>query len=164
MQLLLPLLVCLLLLCASSSPAAATGNKRHVRWYMASGSQPDIDANNAWLAVPERRAAITGAYACCNCFMMDGTSGGLIGDTAGNYSSRFSPFRTHGLTVHAHGMANEAAIKSGAALRNVGDLAKFITNNDIDGVVLDYEPLDASVQHAEAYARYLLRPESLVTF
>eukprot|EP01051_Picozoa_sp_SAG22_P008653 SAG22_NODE_673_length_7973_cov_3.643129_3_plen_372_part_00 len=148
-------LAALALAAAAASPAAVAAPRRHVRWYMASGALADIELNDAFLSVPERRAAITGAYACCNFFMMHGTTGAPIGDVDGNYSSRFSPFRRHNLTVHAHGMANEAAIKSGAALQNVGQLAAFVANNGIDGVLVDYEPLDASQQHAEAYARYL---------
>ena len=146
-----------LLLLANPSPAAATAAaaKRHVRWYMAAGALADVDLNNRFLAMPERRAAITGAYACCNFVMMNGTTGAVLGDVAGNLSVRFSPFLQHGLTVHAHGMVNEEAIKSGAALRGVGQLAEFVRNNGIDGLVMDFEPLDSSAQLAQKYATYL---------
>ena len=153
---LLPVLALLLL--AHPSPAAAkvgAAKKRHVRWYMAAGALADVDLNNRFLAMPERRAAITGAYACCNFVMMNGTTGAVLGDVAGNLSVRFSPFLQHGLTVHAHGMVNEEAIQSGAALRGVSQLAEFVRNNGIDGLVMDFEPLDSSAQLAQKYATYL---------
>ena len=130
-------------------------SKRHVRWYHASGAQADIAVNEAWLSRPERRAAITGAYACCNFFMFNATTGALIADVAGNYSNRFSPFLSRGLSVHAHGMMNEQALKSGAALKAIPDLARFVEANGIDGVLVDYEPLDVSVAHAKLFAHWL---------
>ena len=132
-----------------------TRSKRHVRWYHASGAQADIAVNEAWLSRPERRAAITGAYACCNFFMFNATTGALIADVTGNYSNRFSPFLSRGLSVHAHGMMNEQALKSGAALKAIPDLARFVEANGIDGVLVDYEPLDVSVAHAKLFAQWL---------
>ena len=99
--------------------------------------------------MPARRAAITGAYACCNFWMINASSGALIGDTAGNFSDRFGPFLRRWLTVHAHGMLNEAALKSGAAMNAIPALAEFVKNNGIHGVLADYEPLDATMEHAQ---------------
>ena len=170
---------------SSSRPGASS--RRHVRWYMASGAEIDVDVNNAFLSDPARRRAITGAYACCNFWMVNATTGGestrkpyttnlisggisdvlrvvrtteypalptptsaqldlfpggvfdtcscvpshsaLIGDTAGNYSHRFGPFLSRNMTVHAHGMLNEVALKSGAAMSAIPALAEFVTHN-----------------------------------
>ena len=62
-----------------ATPGAAS--KRHVRWYMASGAEMDVALNDAFLSDPARRAAITGAYACCNFWMVNASTGALIGDT-----------------------------------------------------------------------------------
>eukprot|EP01043_Picozoa_sp_COSAG02_P058598 COSAG02_NODE_7320_length_3063_cov_2.447368_3_plen_347_part_01 len=123
--------------------------------YMASGAMADIALNEAFLSVPSRARAITGAYACCNFWMVNASSGALIGDTAGNYSERFSPFLKRNLTVHAHGMLNEAALKSGAAMNAIPALAEFVKNNGIDGVLVDYEPLDVTMEHAQLFAKWL---------
>lgn len=52
-------------------------------------------------------------------------------------------------------MLNEAAIKSGAALDAIPALSRFVANNKLHGIVADYEPLDESVEHARAFARWL---------
>jgi hypothetical protein len=127
---------------------------RHVRWYMASGAQTFEAFNEEWLDDPLKRAAITGVYACCNFWFMD-ASGNLTIDSAGRYSGRFAPFLKRGLTVHATGMLNEAAIKSGAALKAIPQLVEFVDRNLLDGVMSDYEPLDESLEHAQAYAHFL---------
>ena len=48
--------ICLLMLLFASSSGTATSvaTKRHVRWYMASGADMDVDLNNRWLANPVR--------------------------------------------------------------------------------------------------------------
>eukprot|EP01048_Picozoa_sp_COSAG05_P013388 COSAG05_NODE_1422_length_4926_cov_14.914647_1_plen_292_part_00 len=146
---------------AAAAPRAADAglplllpNKRHVRWYMASGAQQFKTFNEAWLEDPRKRAAITGVYACCNYFVMN-ASGWLNIDSGGRYSARFAPFLSRGLTVHATGMLDEAAVKSGAALRAIPQLVEFVTANGLDGIMSDYEPVDESKQHAQAYARFL---------
>jgi hypothetical protein len=84
------------------------------------------------------------------------STGALIADTKGTSSDRFAPFLSAGLTVHVHGMLNEQAIKSGAAMSAIPALVEFVKNNKgIHGVMTDYEPLDDSVSHAQAYARWL---------
>jgi hypothetical protein len=146
-------------LAASSLDAGAApvtgGGARHVRWYMASGAEADIALNEAFLSEPRRRRAITGAYACCNFWMINASTGALIGDSAGNYSDRFGPFLSRDMTVHAHGMLNEAALKSGAAMNAIPALAEFVKNNGIHGVLADYEPLDATMEHAQLFAKWL---------
>jgi hypothetical protein len=128
--------------------------KREVRWYMPTGGQAFKDFNAAWLASPSRRAAMTGVYACCNFFVMN-ASGHVTVDSGGTYADRFEPWLSAGLTVHATGMVNEVAIKSGAALTAVPALAAFVLANKIHGIVVDYEPLDESQAHAQAYAAFL---------
>ena len=63
-------------------------------------------------------------------------------DSAGVYKHRFAPWLAAGLTVHATGMLDEAAIKSGAALVAVPALAAFVHSNGLHGIVSDYEPID----------------------
>jgi hypothetical protein len=138
-----------------SAAASAATDARHVRWYMASGAMADIPLNEAFLSVPSRRRAITGTYACCNFWMVNASTGDLIGDTAGNYSDRFMPFLKRNMTVHAHGMLNELALKSGAAMNAIPALAEFVKNNGIQGVLADYEPLDVTMEHAQLFAKWL---------
>eukprot|EP01052_Picozoa_sp_SAG31_P006896 SAG31_NODE_323_length_17713_cov_12.065834_8_plen_612_part_00 len=138
----------------TASRSLHSTSTRHVRWYMASGAQAFKGFNDEWLDDPLKRAAITGVYACCNFWSMD-SSGRLTIDSAGKYSERFEPFLRRGLTVHATGMLNEEAIKSGAALSAIPQLVEFVEQNLLDGVMTDYEPLDESLEHAQAYARFL---------
>jgi hypothetical protein len=110
---------------AHSASTAAAAQRRHVRWYHASGAMADVAINDRWLSVPQRRAAITGAYACCNFWMMNASTGKLIADVAGNSSQRFAPFLSRGLTVHAHGMLSELALKRGVAHKSIPALAQL---------------------------------------
>ena len=52
-------------------------------------------------------------------------------------------------------MLDEVAVKSGAALNAIPSLVTFIVNNNIHGIVFDYEPIDESEAHAQAYAKFL---------
>jgi hypothetical protein len=52
-------------------------------------------------------------------------------------------------------MLNEIALKSGAAMNAIPELAEFIKNNGILGTIVDYEPLDDSQAHAQLFATWL---------
>ena len=59
---------------------------------------------------------------------------------------------------------NEQAIKSGAAMNGIPALVQFLeTFPALDGVLTDYEPLDSSLEHAQAYSRWLAAAAAAVT-
>ena len=60
------------------------------------------------------------------------------------------------MTVHAVFSVDEAAVKSGAALKAASAVASISAEAGLDGVLCDYEPSDDySVGHATSYAEFL---------
>lgn len=131
----------------SSSLPPSSG--RSVRWWMGFGGQ----ANNLAL-IDAHPKAFSGIYTYIGAGVA--TSGSF--DCPHNASflrKAFAPYWARGLTVTPALALTNASVTSGAAEKQVAQVAAFAKAINVSGLMLDFEPATSAIPWVEAYASYV---------
>jgi hypothetical protein len=133
-------------------------HSRAVRMYW---SRRDPAAN---LMIVERNAGtpvtdyITGVILCCNDPTIDYTAG-ASGFSGTDISGLVEQYRKHNLTVHVCANLKPSSMSAegvDAARAAIPDLVSWAADQQIDGVIVDYEPSkNYTADHVAAYASFL---------
>ena len=132
--------------------ACPAESSRRVRWYVSSGR---VDDNVEFAR--EHSNAITGFYGCCGLAHVDDVGNVTFKhNISDGIHSMMYAVPNRRLTYHAVFGVTEASICNGTAIRGIPDLVDFAKQNQIDGLLCDYEPSENYTEtHAKAYANFL---------
>ena len=122
---------------------------RSVRWWMGFGGQ----ANNLAL-IDAHPKAFSGIYTYIGAGVE--TSGSFnCPHNASFLRKAFAPYWARGLTVTPALALTNASVTSGAAEKQVAQVAAFAKAINVSGLMLDFEPATSAIPWVEAYASYV---------
>lgn len=133
----------------SSSSSLPPSSGRSVRWWMGFGGQ----ANNLAL-IDAHPKAFSGIYT----YIGAGVETSGLFDCPHNASflrKAFAPYWARGLTVTPALALTNASVTSGAAEKQVAQVAAFAKAINVSGLMLDFEPATSAIPWVEAYASYV---------